>query len=97
VTVGVKRQTSALTEFVVADTGIGMRREDIPTALEPFRQVDNSLARRYEGTGLGLPLARALTELHGGTLTIESEPRQGTTVSITIPRGIAALQPEAAD
>ncbi len=97
VTVGVARQTSAITEFVVADTGIGMRREDIPTALEPFRQVDSSMSRRYEGTGLGLPLARALAELHGGTLTIDSEPKQGTTVCVAIPRGIAVVQPAAAD
>jgi signal transduction histidine kinase len=63
VTIGVARQSDADTEFVVADTGIGMRREDIPVALEPFRQVDSSLSRRYEGTGLGLPLSRALAEL----------------------------------
>jgi len=90
VTVGVLRQSSASTVFIVADTGIGMRREDIPVALEPFRQIDSTLARRYEGTGLGLPLARALTELHGGELTIESEQNRGTTVTVTIPRGLVA-------
>ena len=90
VTVGVLRQSAASTEFVVVDTGIGMKREDIPVALEPFRQVDSTLARRYEGTGLGLPLARALTELHGGTLTIESEQSRGTTVTVSIPRGVVA-------
>jgi signal transduction histidine kinase len=59
--------------LVIADTGIGMRPEDIPVALEPFRQIENPLTRHYEGTGLGLPLAKALAELHGGRLTIESE------------------------
>jgi signal transduction histidine kinase len=89
VAIGVVRQSAACTEFVVADTGIGMRREDIPVALEPFRQVDSSLSRKYEGTGLGLPLSRALAELHGGSLTIDSEPKRGTKVLVTIPRGIA--------
>ena len=71
--------------LAVADTGIGMRPDEIPTALEPFRQIDSALNRRYEGTGLGLPLARTLTELHGGTLTITSTPRQGTIVVLTLP------------
>jgi two-component system, cell cycle sensor histidine kinase PleC len=69
----------------IADDGIGMRPEEIPTALEPFRQIDASINRRREGTGLGLPLARILTELHGGTLTITSTPGQGTTVTVTLP------------
>src|SRR5262249_11196959 len=43
-------------ELTIADTGIGMRPEDIPKAMEPFGQIDSALARRYEGTGLGLPL-----------------------------------------
>jgi signal transduction histidine kinase len=53
--------------------------------MEPFRQIDSSLSRRYEGTGLGLPLAKTLTELHGGTLTLESQPSLGTCVTITLP------------
>ncbi|MCC7046757.1 MAG: hypothetical protein IT562_08610 [Alphaproteobacteria bacterium] len=97
ITIGVLRQSEASTEFVVADTGIGMRREDIPVALEPFRQVDSSLSRRYEGTGLGLPLSRALAELHGGSLTIDSEPKLGTKVLVSIPRGITGGQAAAAD
>jgi PAS domain S-box-containing protein len=72
-------------DLVVADTGIGMRAEDIPVALEPFRQVENPLTRHYEGTGLGLPLARALVELHGGRLTIDSAPGKGTAVCIWLP------------
>jgi signal transduction histidine kinase len=71
--------------LVVADSGIGMKPEDIPTALEPFRQVDSSLTRRYEGAGLGLSLARALAELHGGRLEIESEVGKGTTATVWLP------------
>jgi signal transduction histidine kinase len=69
----------------VADTGIGMSAADQEIALAPFGQVDSSLARRYEGTGLGLPLSKALAELHGGALTIDSAPEQGTRVTVTLP------------
>jgi signal transduction histidine kinase len=69
----------------VTDTGIGMRAQDIPTALQPFRQVESSLSRKHEGTGLGLPLTKAIVEMHGGTLAIASTPGKGTTVSFTIP------------
>jgi two-component system, cell cycle sensor histidine kinase PleC len=69
----------------VRDTGIGMSASEIRDALELFRQVDNSLARRYEGTGLGLPLAVRLMELHGGSLTVDSTPGTGTTVNLHFP------------
>ena len=68
------------------DTGIGMRAEDIKVALEPFRQIDDSIARRHQGTGLGLPLAKTLSELHGGELKVSSEPGRGTTVIVSLPR-----------
>jgi two-component system cell cycle sensor histidine kinase PleC len=71
--------------FRVTDTGIGMRSEDIAVALAPFGQVDSGYARRFEGTGLGLPLAKSLTELHGGRLSIESAPGKGTTVAVCFP------------
>jgi two-component system cell cycle sensor histidine kinase PleC len=71
--------------IAVEDTGIGMRPEDIAVALEPFRQVDSSMTRRYEGTGLGLPLAKTLTELHGGTLEIESALGVGTVARVHLP------------
>jgi signal transduction histidine kinase len=70
----------------VTDTGIGMSPEDIEIALQPFGQVDNRLERRYEGTGLGLPLTKSLAELHGASLVIESERRHGTRVTVTFPR-----------
>jgi signal transduction histidine kinase len=71
--------------LAVTDTGIGMRQEDIPIALTPFGQIDSSLARRHEGTGLGLPLCRALVEMHGGTLGLASEPGKGTTATVRLP------------
>jgi signal transduction histidine kinase len=74
----------------VRDTGIGMAPEDVQTALTPFAQVDGRLARRYDGAGLGLPLAKALTELHGGTLSIASELGRGTSVTVRLPRDVAA-------
>jgi signal transduction histidine kinase len=69
----------------VADTGIGIAQRDIPTAMAEFGQVDNRLSRKYEGSGLGLPLSKRLMELHGGTLTLASEPDKGTTVTIAFP------------
>ena len=77
--------------FEVADTGIGMASQDVPKALSRFRQVDGDLNRRFEGTGLGLPLTKALVEQHGGTLEIRSELGVGTTVTVSLP-GRAARQ-----
>jgi PAS domain S-box-containing protein len=87
---GTVRVAASLTEaggvaVSVVDTGIGLAAEEIPRALQPFGQIDNSLSRPHGGTGLGLPLALKLVELHGGTMTIESEPGQGTTVLLTLP------------
>jgi signal transduction histidine kinase len=70
---------------LVKDTGIGIAAGDIPKAFERFRQVDASIARKYEGAGLGLPLARDLVELHGGSLALESTPGAGTTATILLP------------
>ncbi len=69
----------------VTDTGIGIPAHAIGKALEPFGQVDNQLSRRFEGSGLGLPLAKSFTELHGGKLLIKSEVNHGTTVSVRLP------------
>ena len=71
--------------LTVEDGGIGMDQETIAQALEPFRQGDSSLARRFEGAGLGLSIAKALAELHGGTLDVRSAVGVGTTVTITLP------------
>jgi len=69
----------------VSDTGIGMAAEDIPKAMTPFGQVDSKVRRKQEGTGLGLPLAKQLAELHGATFAIESTVRVGTTVTFVLP------------
>ncbi|HUO63307.1 MAG TPA: ATP-binding protein, partial [Terriglobales bacterium] len=72
-------------EVSVADTGIGIAAEDQQAIFEEFRQVGSDYARKREGTGLGLALARRLVELHGGTLTVASEPGKGSTFTFTIP------------
>ena len=69
----------------VADTGIGMALEDIPKALAPFGQIDSDLNRRYEGTGIGLPLTKALVEMHSGSIDVQSKIGVGTTVTIRFP------------
>ena len=72
-------------ELRVSDTGVGIAEADLETALAPFSQVDNAQQRSHGGTGLGLPISRALAELHGGSLEIESEPGLGTTVTVRLP------------
>jgi signal transduction histidine kinase len=81
----------------VSDTGVGIAPEDMDKVLSPFGQVDGSLSRRHEGSGLGLPLAGSLVELHGGTLDLDSEPGMGTTVTARFPtkRTARAKEPAA--
>jgi signal transduction histidine kinase len=79
-----RRPTGAV-EIAITDTGVGMTDEDVLAIIEPFRQADISLSRRHEGSGLGVPLAKALLRLHGGELEIQSEPSVGTTMSIVLP------------
>lgn len=69
----------------VVDDGIGIASNDIPKALTQFVQIDGELNRNHSGTGLGLPLVKALTELHGGTLELASEIHVGTTVTVRFP------------
>jgi len=71
--------------FQVADTGIGIALEDIPKAFTPFQQIDGDLDRKYDGTGLGLPLTKSLIEIHGGSLDLQSELGVGTTVTVRFP------------
>jgi signal transduction histidine kinase len=71
--------------IAVSDTGIGMSPDEITIALEPFGQVDNGLAKLYDGTGIGLPLAKRLVELHGGKLAVESVKDAGTTIRAYLP------------
>lgn len=72
-------------EVIIKDSGIGMSQEDIEKALQSFGQVDSGLNRKFEGTGLGLPLTQRLLQLHHGELSIESELGVGTTVTIALP------------
>jgi signal transduction histidine kinase len=69
----------------VADTGIGIARTDIDKVLQAFGQVESALSRKNGGTGLGLPLAKGLAELHGGRLDIDSDVGKGTTVTVSMP------------
>jgi two-component system cell cycle sensor histidine kinase PleC len=71
----------------VVDTGIGIAAKDIAKALAPFGQVDSELSRRYEGTGLGLPLTKKFIELLGGTMNLESEVGVGTKITVILPKG----------
>ena len=80
--------------FQVVDTGVGMAERDIPTALSQFGQVENKLGRDHEGTGIGLPLSRALVEQHGGTLVLASEVGAGTTVTAEFPAERTVRGPE---
>ena len=69
----------------VSDTGIGIPAEHIDRVLRPFEQVERALSRRHGGTGLGLPFAKKIAELHGGSLWLESEVDRGTRVTVTLP------------
>ena len=71
--------------LTVTDTGIGMSQDEIAIALEPFEQVENAITKKYEGTGLGLPLAKRLVELHGGEMVIASTKGAGTSVCVRLP------------
>lgn len=70
----------------VRDTGIGIAPKDISKVMTPFGQVDSALSRKYEGTGLGLPLSKKFVEAMGGHFAIESELNVGTTITITVPK-----------
>jgi len=69
----------------VADTGIGIHPQDLERIMRPFEQVETTLSRRHDGTGLGLPLTVSLARLHGGEVSVRSAPGEGTTVTVTLP------------
>jgi PAS domain S-box-containing protein len=79
--------------IAVRDTGIGISQRDIPTVLSPFGQVESVFQRSHTGTGLGLPITKALIEQHGGRLSIESTLGVGTTVTLTLPQERVVSQP----
>jgi signal transduction histidine kinase len=72
--------------LTVSDTGIGMSETEVNVALERFGRVDRTTSHSVDGAGLGLPLSKALTELHGGTLTVQSAPGRGTTITVSLPQ-----------
>jgi signal transduction histidine kinase len=85
VRVTARLQDCGLLTIAIEDRGIGMQPEAIERAFVPFVQLDDELSRQFDGSGLGLPLARLLTELHGGTLHLDSTPGAGTTATVTLP------------
>ena len=85
VTVKASRNTEGSLVFHVSDTGIGMAEDDIPKAFSQFVQIDSALNRRFNGTGLGLPLTKALIEQHGGEVVLKSELGVGTVVTFHFP------------
>jgi signal transduction histidine kinase len=83
-TLTVRAQEGGPIEIAVSDTGIGIEAKDLGRALAPFQQIDSAFSRKYQGSGLGLAITKALIELHGGTLSIESQPGSGTTVTLVL-------------
>lgn len=90
------REAGDMAEFSVADTGIGIPAEDIARVFEPFGQARGAGKRAVEGTGLGLPVAKRLVELHGGTLSLESAPGRGTVVRFSLRLARVPSQKDAA-
>ncbi len=83
--------------FRVTDTGIGIAEDRLRDIFEPFRQVENSFTRNYQGAGLGLSIVQRLVELMDGTVTIESAPGKGTSVHVTLPFTIQGVSSVAAE
>jgi signal transduction histidine kinase len=90
ITLALRRRADGGVTIEVADNGAGMDAADIPKALALFSQLDDSLARRHEGTGLGLPIVKSLIELHGGQLSLVSEKGRGTTARLDFPPDASA-------
>jgi len=85
ITLGVREDAEQVT-VTVADTGIGIKQDDLPKLFREFQQLDGSYTRRYEGTGLGLALCRRFVEMHGGRIWVQSQPGEGSTFTFTLPR-----------
>jgi len=90
---GVDGLSGTWAEVSVTDTGVGIAPEDQALVFEEFRQASGNVLRKAEGTGLGLALVKRFVELHGGTVSLESEPGQGSTFRFTLPQHeVKALQ-----
>ncbi|MEE2970354.1 MAG: ATP-binding protein [Pseudomonadota bacterium] len=86
VVVGAKIVSGGDLAIIVRDSGVGISEQDLPRIMAPFAQADGSFNRHHDGTGLGLPLTKAIVETHQGVLEIESEVGVGTTVTARFPR-----------
>jgi signal transduction histidine kinase len=75
-------------EVKVADTGVGIKEENLPRIFDKFYRIRDEYTRKFIGSGLGLPLVKAIVEAHLGTITVESKPEEGTTFIVLLPRGI---------
>ncbi|HKY07949.1 MAG TPA: ATP-binding protein [Candidatus Binatia bacterium] len=84
-------------EFSVMDTGIGIKAEDRERIFQEFERVEITAGRRFEGTGLGLTLAKSFVELHGGKMWVESELGKGSTFSFLLPINVTSRKPNEAD
>lgn len=80
-----RQNAEPVVHFVVSDTGVGIPQEAIAHLFQPFIQVDSSLSRQYDGTGLGLALVYRMVAMHGGTVTVSSEVGQGSRFTVTLP------------
>jgi two-component system cell cycle sensor histidine kinase PleC len=97
VTVETRPQPNGGAAVYVRDTGFGMTEEEVAIALTPFGQVDSGHSRWREGAGLGLPIAKALVHLHGGSIDIRSAKSRGTEVTVTLPSPLEAAATNAAN
>ena len=91
------REPSGVLALAVTDTGIGISEENLPRVMEPFRQADATLSRKYDGTGLGLPLVKSFVELHRGVFELKSQVNVGTTALARFPRDRVLERSAAAD
>jgi signal transduction histidine kinase len=87
---GSVREGRPTVRLCVADTGMGIRHEDLELLFQPFRQIDSTLSRQHEGTGLGLTICKRLVALMGGEITVDSEPGRGSRFTVTLPYETAA-------
>ncbi len=85
ITIEIRPRPSSALAISIKDSGIGMTPDQLEEAMQTFRQIENARNRKFEGTGLGLPLTKALLDLHGARLDLFSKPGKGTEVVIEIP------------